>query len=68
MSATQKTWSGSVMASKDKQIITVKEARKLLGRDAVDLSDASVMGIIKSLTKISLNLLDNTRVPNNEMV
>ena len=56
------------MASKDKQIITVKEARKLLGRDAVDLSDASVMGIIKSLTKISLNLLDNTRVPNNRMV
>ena len=68
MSAKQKTWDGAMMTIGDRQIITVKEARKILGKDAIDLSDASIMGIIHSVSKISNNLLDNIRVPNNQMV
>lgn len=66
--AHQKIWSGKVAQPDEKQIISVKEARKILGHDAVDLSDASIMGIINSLNKIAIGLLDNSRVPNNQMV
>lgn len=66
--AHQKRWAGDLVSSQSKLITSVKEARKLLGHDAVDLSDASIMGIINSLTKIANGLLEKTRVPNNEMV
>lgn len=68
MTATQKKWGGSILATQEKPIISVKEARKVLGHDAVDLSDASVLGVINSLQKIASNLLDSSRVPNNIMV
>ena len=65
MSATQKKWNGRLIAIQEKQIISVKEARKILGHDAVDLSDASIMGVIDSLYKIANNLLESTKVPIN---
>lgn len=54
MSARQKKWSGdTVSTTMEKPIITVKEARKLLGRDAIDLSNLEVQGMVMSLHKIA---------------
>lgn len=64
----QKRWNGQVLPVQEKSIITVKEARKLLGKDAIDMSDMQVQGVINSLSKIVGYLLTNIKVPNNLMV
>lgn len=66
--AHQKKWSGKVLPQPSKPIISAKEARKLLGKDAIDMSDASIMGVVSSLSKIANHLLDSVKVPSTQMV
>lgn len=66
--AHQKTYSKDIITLQNKPIISIKEARKILGREAIDLSDVSILGIINSLQKIASGLLDSAKVPNNLMV
>ena len=68
MTARQKTWSGQSLSINEKPIISVKEARKILGKEYDNLSDEGLQGVIVSLYKIASSLLDSIRVPNNRMV
>lgn len=43
----------------DRLVITVKEARKLLGKDAHTLSDSQVKELIEVLTSIAEDFLQN---------
>ena len=52
----------------EKPIITIGEARKVLGKEYVDLSDEYLMGLIVSLSKISNHFLDTIPVPKNSKV
>ncbi len=52
----------------DKAIISVKEARKILGKDVSDsLSDADLMEVIGIMSKLADVLLSEEFVPNNIM-
>ena len=64
----QKTWSGQVLFTSEKPIISVKEARKILGHEYRDLSDDNLMGVIMSLTKIAQFYLGFLEVPKNKQV
>lgn len=61
--AHQNRWSGQILSISEKPIISVKEARKILGKEYDNLSDDNLMGIIKSLTQIANYYLDAIRVP-----
>lgn len=65
---TQKTWSGQVLSMSEKPIISVKEARKILGKEYEDLSDDNLSGVIMSLTKIAQFYLEFLEVPKNKQV
>lgn len=65
---TQKTWSGQVLSMSEKPIISVKEARKILGKEYKDLSDDNLSGVIISLTKIAQFYLGFLEVPKNKQV
>lgn len=65
---TQKTWSGQVLSMSEKPIISVKEARKILGKEYEDLSDDNLLGVIMSLTKIAQFYLGFLEVPKNKQV
>lgn len=64
----QKTWSGQVLFTSEKPIISVKEARKILGKEYSDLSDDNLLGVIMSLTKIAQFYLEFLEVPKNKQV
>jgi len=71
MSATQKTWNGRTVTDgliSGGLIISLKEARKLLGSDSDGISDEYLIKLIQSFCKISGRILDNILVPNNQMV
>lgn len=51
-----------------KQIITVPEARKLLGVEAKTLSDDQILNLIITLTDLSSLLLGQNVVPKNPQV
>ncbi|MCA9313190.1 hypothetical protein KDA08_02580 [Candidatus Saccharibacteria bacterium] len=61
--AHQNRWSGQILSISEKPIISVKEARKILGKEYDNVSDDNLMGIIKSLTQIANYYLDVVRVP-----
>lgn len=68
MGVHQKKWNGDILSVSDKPIITIKEARKILGKEYKNVSDDNLSGVIYSLYKIANYLLASTRVPNNQMV
>lgn len=49
-------------------IISIKEARKLLGKDGEQLSDDQVEHLIITLTELSSVLLNQDVVPKNQQV
>lgn len=53
------------MEANVKLIISVNEARKLLGKDASILSDDQIIDYILALTGIAANYLSNVSVPKN---
>lgn len=61
--AHQNKWNGQILSISEKPIISVKEARKILGKEYDNVSDDNLMGIIKSLSKIASYYLDSIRVP-----
>ena len=65
---TQRTWSGQIMTISDKPIISVKEARKILGKEYGSLTDEHIMGVVASLERIAVHFLLNIKVPNKRMV
>ena len=52
----------------EKPIISVKEARKILGYEYRELSDDNLLGVIVSLTKIAQFYLGFLEVPKNKQV
>lgn len=56
------------MPDNGNQIISLKEARKLLGVDSSRLSDNDLLRIIQSIQLIANDILDSTIVPNNDEV
>ena len=68
MTARQRTWSGQILTIADKPIISVGEARKLLGKEYEELSDEHLMGVMVSLSKIANYFLFNIKVPINYKV
>lgn len=65
---TQKSWSGQKMTVSDKPIVSVKEARKILGKEYKNLSDVHIMGVVMSLEKIATHFLLNIEVPDKRKV
>lgn len=65
---TQKSWSGQIMTVSAKPIISVKEARKILGIEYKSLTDEHIMGVVMSLERIASHFLLNVKVPNKHMV
>ena len=63
--AHQNKWSGQILSISDKPIISVKEARKVLGKEYSNVSDDHLIAIIKSLSQIAEYYLDLIKVPNN---
>jgi hypothetical protein len=61
--AHQNKWSGQILSISEKPIISVKEARKILGKEYNNVSNDNLMGIIKSLTQIAEYYLDSIKVP-----
>lgn len=49
-------------------IISIKEARKLLGKDGEQLSDDQIEHLIITLTELSSVLLNQDLVPKNNQV
>lgn len=47
-------------------LISVKEARKLLGSDSNNLTDDDIMGIIMKLQQLAGDILDTIKVPNSD--
>lgn len=68
MGVTQKVWNGTILSVSEDPIISVKEARKMLGKEYKELSDDNLLGVINSLHKIAFSLLESIIVPNKEMV
>jgi hypothetical protein len=63
MSATQKKWKGTIVGNDISSIsggliISIKEARKVLGKDAESLSDDDLIKVIVSFSKISNGIFD----------
>ena len=63
--AHQNKWSGQILSISDKPIISVKEARKILGKEYEKVSDDNLLGIIRSLHQIANYYLNSIKVPNN---
>jgi hypothetical protein len=63
--AHQNKWSGQILSVSEKPIISVKEARKILGKEYDNVSDDNLLGIIRSLHQIANYYLDSIKVPNN---
>ncbi|MBQ3474301.1 hypothetical protein IJH24_02660 [Candidatus Saccharibacteria bacterium] len=62
------TWKDNGFLYSDKAIISVKEARKILGKEVSDsLSDADLMEVIGIMSKLADVLLSEEFVPNNIM-
>lgn len=61
--AHQNKWNGQILSISEKPIISVKEARKILGKEYINVSDDNLMGIIKSLSQIANYYLDAIQVP-----
>ena len=61
--AHQNKWNGRILSISEKPIISVKEARKILGKEYINVSDDNLMGIIKSLSQIANYYLDAIKVP-----
>lgn len=61
--AHQNKWNGQILSVSEKPIISVKEARKILGKEYDNVSDDNLMGIIKSLSQIANYYLDSIIVP-----
>lgn len=61
--AHQNKWNGQILSISEKPIISVKEARKILGKEYDNVSDDNLMGIVKSLSQIANYYLDSIRVP-----
>ena len=68
MTARQRTWNGESLSIAEKPIISIKEARKVLGKEYDGLSDDNLQRVVISLHKIANKLLESIRVPNNQMV
>jgi hypothetical protein len=54
--------------TQNKQIISLKEARKLIGKDGQYLTDDDLMGLIIQMQQIASSMIDSALVPNNEEV
>lgn len=52
----------------DGGIISVKEARKLLGAVSADYSDTDLTQVVRSMTTLAELLLDSFSVPQNQNV
>lgn len=53
----------------DKPVISVKEARKLLGKELSEqLSDAGLMEVVSLMSHLTITLLEHNSVPQNVMV
>lgn len=62
------TWKDNGFLYSDKAIISVKEARKILGKEVSEsLSDADLMEVIGIMSKLADVLLSEEFVPNNIM-
>ena len=62
------TWKDNGFLYSDKAIISVKEARKILGKEVSEsLSDADLMEVIGIMSKLADALLSEEFVPNNIM-
>jgi hypothetical protein len=55
-----------IESMKDKPIISVNEARKLLGKDARELSDQEIIELITLLTETAQYFLSNN-ISNNQL-
>lgn len=64
----QQTWSGRVLSISNKPIISIKEARKILGKEYKQLTDDNLSGVIMSMTKIAQFYLGLLEVPKNNEV
>ena len=64
----QKLYSGRILFMSEKPIISVKEARKILGHEYKKLSEDDLLGVITSLTQIAKFYLGLSKVPNNKQV
>lgn len=47
-------------------LISIKEARKLLGSDSNSLTDDDIMGTIMKLQQLASDILDTIKVPNSD--
>jgi hypothetical protein len=56
------------MVTQPQLIVSISEARKLLGKEARDLTDAEVEEIIIVLTGIASRFLRRVEVPKNKQV
>lgn len=61
-------FSASPQNTNTKPIITLKEARKLLGKDGEKLSDEYLMGLIRRMERVADSIIDSALVPRNEQV
>ena len=61
--AHQNKWNGQILSISEKPIISVKEARKILGKEYINVSDDNLTGIIKSLSQIANYYIEVVKVP-----
>ncbi len=64
----QRSYSGRIIFTSEKPIISTKEARKILGNEYKELSEDNLLGVITSLTQIAQFYLGLLKVPNNKQV
>ena len=64
----QRSYSGRIIFTSEKPIISTKEARKILGNEYKELSEDNLLGVITSLTQIAQFYLGLLKVPNNKHV
>jgi hypothetical protein len=61
-------FSSSLQNTNTKPIITLKEARKLLGKEGEKLTDEYLMGLIRRMERVADSIIDSALVPINEKV
>lgn len=57
MTAHQKTWNGKMITVPEAPIITVGEARKVLGKESKAISDDDLLLVISRMRKIAEGML-----------
>jgi hypothetical protein len=59
MTAHQQTWNGRLATVSEAPIISVNEARKVLGKQAKSVSDDDLMLVVYHMRKIAESMLTN---------